>query len=709
MKADSSNSARKKYMTKLRDNYLKKIAHSPKQIVPFIIIALVSVFMELSIFNIKHWATAPLSNSVITLSSTSSDVPSGSKLTFGSLNDSVDSIALTLEGLSDNDVAHVTYMLTDSGSSQEAYELPTVDISTNIPSSRFSRLKPYGLLKSIVIRITTDSGSPVTVASVTLNEQCPFTFHMPRVLLCFIFLLFIWAFRPTGSLWKRRVSDWNSPIIVLSAAVVIMVVLATQASIKYHSDDKNREWYNDFAFNEYTELARAFAKGRLYVDEEPPSWLSEMDTLHSQDRLTGTNNVYDYSVRAIREKETGESYKRDIAYFNGHYYVYFGATPVIIAYLPYLLITGRDLGNSTVCGACLALMEIGMFLLLARLCRMRYRHVSLAALFLCYVSLVITSGIVYTCARPSFYNVPVSFALTLAVWGLYFLLRGYTSERHGNIWYVLGSACLSLIAGCRPQLLVFGLTLVLVTIAELKHHDLRKDRLILAQTVGCVWIPVLIVSITIMWYNYVRFGSPLDFGANYNLTGNSDMTLRGFDPTRMVEGVFYYLCGSIHTSTTFPFVNVQDFSSSTLTFMGKNITEPYMGGLISLFPICILIPMYLIGQRKNTESWRLVLILSSLGVVICAFDTEVGAIYGRYQQDFGILFGLACVICVFGLEESGLLSSFIKSGILVLITASAIVCLFTRLGLTLPAAGPSGCCISSKNFQYLKTLFQFWV
>ena len=54
MKADSSNSARKKYMTRLRDNYLKKFAYSPKQIAPFIIIALISVFMELSIFNIKH-------------------------------------------------------------------------------------------------------------------------------------------------------------------------------------------------------------------------------------------------------------------------------------------------------------------------------------------------------------------------------------------------------------------------------------------------------------------------------------------------------------------------------------------------------------------------------------------------------------------------------------------------------------------------------
>ena len=214
---------------------------------------------------------------------------------------------------------------------------------------------------------------------------------------------------------------------------------------------------------------------------------------------------------------------------------------------------------------------------------------------------------------------------------------------------------------------MLGLTLVLVTIAELKHRNLRKDRLILARAIGCIWIPVLIVSITIMWYNYARFGSPLDFGASYNLTGNSDMTLRGFDPTRMVEGVFYYLCGSIHTSTTFPFVNAQGFSSSTLTFMGKTISEPYMGGLITLCPICILIPMYLIAERKNSKSWLLVLILSILGVTVCAFDTEGAGILGRYQQDFGIIFGFAYVICIFSLEERELLSSCMKSG-------SSVVC-----------------------------------
>ncbi|MCO7109522.1 hypothetical protein NIA69_10595 [Gemmiger formicilis] len=40
-----------------------------------------------------------------------------------------------------------------------------------------------------------------------------------------------------------------------------------------------------------------------------------------------------------------------------------------------------------------------------------------------------------------------------------------------------------------------------------------------------------------MWYNAARFGSPFDFGANYNLTGN-DMTQRGFNAVRIGPAVF---------------------------------------------------------------------------------------------------------------------------------------------------------------------------
>ena len=50
-------------------------------------------------------------------------------------------------------------------------------------------------------------------------------------------------------------------------------------------------------------------------------------------------------------------------------------------------------------------------------------------------------------------------------------------------------------------------------------------------------LPVVVVAAGLMWYNAARFGSPFDFGANYNLTGN-DMTQRGFNAVRIGPAVF---------------------------------------------------------------------------------------------------------------------------------------------------------------------------
>ena len=63
---------------------------------------------------------------------------------------------------------------------------------------------------------------------------------------------------------------------------------------------------------------------------------------------------------------------------------------------------------------------------------------------------------------------------------------------------------------------------------------LREKRLFtkrgITEAVAFV-LPVVLVAIGLMWYNAARFGSPFDFGANYNLTSN-DMTRRGFSVGR---------------------------------------------------------------------------------------------------------------------------------------------------------------------------------
>ena len=41
-------------------------------------------------------------------------------------------------------------------------------------------------------------------------------------------------------------------------------------------------------------------------------------------------------------KETGENYLWDTAYYEGHYYVYFGVVPVLLFYLPFYLVTGAN-------------------------------------------------------------------------------------------------------------------------------------------------------------------------------------------------------------------------------------------------------------------------------------------------------------------------------------------------------------------------------
>ena len=60
---------------------------------------------------------------------------------------------------------------------------------------------------------------------------------------------------------------------------------------------------------QYAELAKAMADGQLYLEAEPPQWLVDMD------------NPYDKGARDELQKQTGESYLFDVAYYEGHYYV----------------------------------------------------------------------------------------------------------------------------------------------------------------------------------------------------------------------------------------------------------------------------------------------------------------------------------------------------------------------------------------------------
>lgn len=236
------------------------------------------------------------------------------------------------------------------------------------------------------------------------------------------------------------------------------------------------------------------------------------------------DNPYDKGAREELQKQTGEEYLFDVAYYEGHYYVYFGVVPVLLFYLPFYLLTGASFPTAIgVLISCIAFI-LGITGLLDRFARYHFKRVSLGLLLLLQIPLVMCSGILYLIKFPTFYSLPIMLALAFTVWGLYCWMRGRASEK-AWLWYLAGSLCMALVAGCRPQLLVFSLLafpLFWRKFITEKHIATKKG----IKEFICLIAPYAVVAIGIMMYNRARFGSFTDFGANYNLTVN-DMTQRG--------------------------------------------------------------------------------------------------------------------------------------------------------------------------------------
>lgn len=93
-------------------------------------------------------------------------------------------------------------------------------------------------------------------------------------------------------------------------------------------------------------------------------------------------------------------------------------------------------------------------------------------------------------------------------------------------------------------------------------------------------MPFLVVAAAVMVYNFARFGSPLDFGANYNLTTN-DMTHRGFHADRIPFGLYAYLFQPPALGSQFPFMH-QTYMDPA--YQGVTIYEPMFAATSSCIP-----------------------------------------------------------------------------------------------------------------------------
>lgn len=669
----------------------------------------IALLLEVFVFNVNYFATAgysPISlDDKLDLRQTVDDeyllTEANHVLEFNDLNTEVHNIRLDFDyrqpaqqlsvKVQFTDEAHRTYF--DSTDYTEG--VPEVAVSTLVDASEYLNLNTSGVVNDLRIEIGGEKVNyPIRLTGVTLNAHHPFSFNTTRFALTAAVLGLAVLFRPRSFIYRIGIVErprLSKAIIVAVVAVEALVLssylffgsnLVGVATSSYNSGSWNgSSIVNTFEVGgenaqQYAELAKSMTEGKLYLEAEPPEWLQQMD------------DPYDRGARDELQKATGEDYLFDVAYYDGKYYVYFGVVPVLLFYLPFYVLTGANF--PTAVGVLIAVLAfaLGCSALLDRFARYHFKRVSLGLYLLLQMPLVLCSGVLYLLKFPTFYSLPIALGLAFSVWGLYLWTRGRTARRRCG-WFLAGSLCMALVAGCRPQLLVLSLlAFPLFWRPYVSERRLFTPRG--AREFACLVAPYAVVAVGLGWYNQARFGSVTDFGANYNLTVN-DMTKRGWNVGRLAPALFSYLLQPPCVSGSFPFLQEAPFQT---TYMGQTVKEPTFGGILACLPLLWILAgsrrilRLRTAQRATRTVAGVIAALLAGGVIVALADAEMAGILQRYYADFSFMFLASAVLLAFivnenlqpGAASTGIFMKALLAAVGVSVAYSLLICFIPEVG-----------------------------
>lgn len=535
----------------------------------------------------------------------------------------------------------------------------TWDVAWKAPRSHTRTLDLNGKVDTLTLEAYAYNGEYIwytldyTLQGVRANVPRMFRFSLLRFAAVFGLLAAAWALRPAGTAWREAYLTHRKkyrPAVLLCAGVLMLLAVAApfadpsssgvatrhynvnnwdEASRVYFTAHIN-DWQHDAPNAQYGSLAHSLLNGRLDLLLDPPQSLTEM------------SNPYDTGLRA----EQAPDAMWDIAYYNGRYYVYFGVVPCLLFQLPFELLFGvQDLPNAFGMIVMAVLMIAACFGLVRQALVRWFPDASAAAYLLTCVGMAGGSQLYFLLVHSSVYEYAILCGASFVVLALWQWMCAANTpvERRGRLLFhlALGSLCMALVAGCRPQMEVFAF----LALPIFWPRYITEKRLFSRQGLGelaALALPVLLVAAGLMWYNAARFGSPFDFGANYNLTSN-DMTKRGFRLGRIAPALFTDFLSLPVWQAVFPYIQDQKMVTN---YVGTTITEPFYGGVLACLPVLWSLGFVPAQRRRLGRRHDLGGVLGwtvAAALLLAVLDCEMAGVLYRYLSDFlpALLFAAA--------------------------------------------------------------------
>lgn len=421
-------------------------------------------------------------------------------------------------------------------------------------------------------------------------------------------------------------------IVFILVLIAVMIPSPPRQTVEYPA-------YKVEYLDQYGKQFDAFKKGQLHIDIVP-------------DRvLEGLQNPYDPNERMA----WGAEYLWDHAYYNGKYYSYFGIAPIFTVYYPFYFVT-RSLPSSSMACLILAVYAIIFISLAHREFAIRFaKNANLISLLLSLICTVCASGVYLGVLCSDVYYVAVLSALGLVFSCVFFMFRGMREERpvlRGILFFLSGvSVVLAVLSRPTASLLCLAVAPLFIDyVLKIRKNNLKEG---IATSLSFV-LPVVIGAVFVMLFNNARFGSPFDFGANYQLTIN-DISENVIEFDFLLPALFSFFINPFTFKKAFPFVE-----------MNMNLHLPegaryvychyYIGAFSHVLPLGLLFaPRLFFIDRKKKESDKVKIATVALVFVICiivAFaDFCLAGVNMRYIYDITPMLSAAGAFILLDLQS----------------------------------------------------------
>jgi hypothetical protein len=285
----------------------------------------------------------------------------------------------------------------------------------------------------------------------------------------------------------------------------------------------------------YPLLTEGFRHGHLYMWKEPPEALKSL------------SDPWD-------PKLAGDLRYPDVTYYDGHFYLYFGAAPVILLFWPVKFLTGYYISHSL---AAPIFASLGLAFQIASVLAVIRHHFSRASVTSVVLSILVlgfASTIPQMLRRPDVWEVAIACAYFLASGAIYLAIQAYLARSIGKL--SLAAVLMGLCVACRPTFLLLGLALLPIvtsfaSLPHLSHAYLRR----LGRPLVAVTMPVGLVLFIILFYNYQRFGSFLEFGQRYQMHARDERHVASLSTRFLPFNGKCYLLAPPRFTDRFPYVD----------------------------------------------------------------------------------------------------------------------------------------------------------